>query len=64
LPTDEGFRCSFLNIFGIHGRIAIKRLVPIKRIDYYDTEHYRVMHDFVVNPRRMLDILFSADDSE
>ena len=34
----------------------------IERIDYYDTEHYRVMHDFVVNPKRMLDVLLAPDD--
>jgi predicted ATPase len=34
----------------------------IKLIDYYDTEHYRVMRDFVVNPKRMLDVLFAPDD--
>lgn len=32
----------------------------IERIDYYDTEHYQVMHDFVVNPKRMLDILLAS----
>lgn len=26
-------------------------------VAYEDTEHYRVMHDFVANPKRMLDIL-------
>lgn len=34
----------------------------IELIDYYDTEHYRVMRDFVVNPKRMLDVLFASDD--
>jgi predicted ATPase len=34
----------------------------IDRIDYFDTEHYRVMHDFVANPKRMLDVLFADDD--
>jgi predicted ATPase len=34
----------------------------IELIDYYDTEHYRVMRDFVVNPKRMLDVLFAPDD--
>ena len=34
----------------------------IDRVDYFDTEHYRVMHDFVVNPKRMLDVLFADDD--
>ena len=31
----------------------------IALIDYYDTEHYRVMHDFVRNPKRMLEVLFA-----
>jgi predicted ATPase len=34
----------------------------IERIDYYDTEHYRVMYDFVVNPKRMLHMLMAMDD--
>lgn len=34
----------------------------IDRVDYYDTEHYRVMHDFLANPKRMLDILLDAGD--
>ena len=34
----------------------------IERVDYFDTEHYRVMHDFVANPKRMLDVLFAPDD--
>lgn len=29
----------------------------IQRVLYQDTEHFQVMHDFVVNPERMLDIL-------
>jgi len=29
----------------------------IERVHYQDTEHFQVMHDFVVNPERMLDIL-------
>jgi predicted ATPase len=29
----------------------------MKKIDYYETEHYQVTHDFLVNPKRMLDIL-------
>jgi len=32
--------------------------VGLKKLDYYETEHYRVMHDFMVNPKRMLDFLF------
>ena len=34
----------------------------LARIAYEDTEHYRVMHDFVVDPRRMLDVLLAPDD--
>ena len=33
----------------------------IARTGYYDTEHYQVMHDFVVNPKRMLDVLLAPD---
>jgi predicted ATPase len=29
----------------------------VERVDYYETEHYLVLHDFMVNPRRTLDIL-------
>lgn len=29
----------------------------IERVQYFETEHYRVTHDFLVNPKRMLDIL-------
>ena len=32
----------------------------ITRVDYYHTEHYHVMHDFMVNPKRMLDILLDT----
>jgi predicted ATPase len=35
----------------------------VQRIDYRDTEHYRVMHDFIVNPQRMLDVLLAPDDA-
>ena len=31
----------------------------IDPIAYEDTEHYRVMHDFIANPQRMLSILMS-----
>jgi len=36
----------------------------IALIDYYDTEHYRVMHDFLASPKRMLDILFDKTSDE
>jgi predicted ATPase len=29
----------------------------IKKIDYFDTEHYQVMHNFLAHPKRMLDQL-------
>ena len=32
----------------------------IERIDYYQTEHYQVTHDFLVNPQRMLDRLLDS----
>lgn len=34
----------------------------LQRTDYYDTEHFLVMHDFVVNPKRTLDILLAPPD--
>jgi predicted ATPase len=34
----------------------------VQRIDYRDTEHYRVMHDFIVHPQRMLDVLLAPDE--
>lgn len=33
-----------------------------RAIDYFATEHYQVMHDFLANPRRMLDVLFARED--
>jgi predicted ATPase len=29
----------------------------VEKVDYYDTEHYLVMRDFLAHPKRMLDIL-------
>ncbi len=29
----------------------------IRKVGYEDTEHYRVMHDFIANPQRMLKVL-------
>jgi predicted ATPase len=29
----------------------------MRRVGYEETGHFQVMHDFVVNPKRMLDIL-------
>lgn len=34
----------------------------IHPIRYEDTEHYQVMHDFLVNPQRMLDVLLDRSD--
>lgn len=31
----------------------------LEQVDYFETEHYGVMHDFLINPKRMLDILLS-----
>lgn len=36
----------------------------IGRVDYHDTEHYQVMHDFMVHPRRMLDALLDDREDE
>lgn len=36
----------------------------IDRVDYYDTEHYRVMHGFLANPKRMIDVLLDREESE
>lgn len=32
----------------------------VERVNYYDTEHYRVTRDFLVNPKRMLDVLLDT----
>jgi predicted ATPase len=32
----------------------------IAKIDYYQTEHYQIMHDFLANPKRMLDALLDT----
>jgi predicted ATPase len=34
----------------------------IALVAYEETEHYRVMHDFMANPKRMLDVLLAPDD--
>ncbi len=31
----------------------------LEKVDYFETEHYGVMHDFLANPQRMLDILLT-----
>ena len=36
----------------------------ITRVDYCQTEHYQVMHDFMVNPKRMLDILLGTSSNK
>jgi predicted ATPase len=35
----------------------------IQRVKYEETEHYQVTHDFLMNPKRMLDILMDARNS-
>ena len=35
----------------------------IKKVDYYETEHYQVMHDFLAHPKRMLDVLLDSSSS-
>jgi hypothetical protein len=32
----------------------------IERVNYYDTEHYRVLRDFIADPKRMLDVLLET----
>ncbi|MGQ0547678.1 MAG: AAA family ATPase [Betaproteobacteria bacterium] len=34
----------------------------IRKVGYYETEHYQVTHDFLQNPKRMLDVLMSEDE--
>jgi len=34
----------------------------VRRIAYQDTEHFQVMHDFLVHPQRMLDTLLARGD--
>ena len=34
----------------------------IRKIDYYETEHYQVTHAFLANPKRMLDVLMAPDE--
>ncbi len=37
----------------------------VAAINYFDTEHYKVTHDFLANPKRMLDVLLAdADEAE
>ena len=53
--------CTALLPVGAPARVEVVNLVNgIGLIDYYDTEHYRVMRDFVANPQRMLKVLFSS----
>ena len=33
----------------------------LERVEYIDTEHYKIMHDFMKNPARMLDVLLAPD---
>jgi predicted ATPase len=34
----------------------------LERVEYEETEHYRVMKQFILNPNRMLHVLFAAED--
>ncbi|MBM4082369.1 MAG: hypothetical protein FJ278_21875, partial [Planctomycetes bacterium] len=34
----------------------------IRRIAYQETEHYRVTREFLINPKRMLDILLDPSE--
>ena len=34
----------------------------IKKLDYYETEHYQVTRDFLINPKRMLNRLLEPSD--
>lgn len=36
----------------------------MRRVGYEETEHFQVMHDFVVNPKRMLDILLDRTGAD
>ena len=31
-----------------------------EKVDYYETEHYRVTRNFLVDPKRMLDVLLET----
>jgi predicted ATPase len=35
----------------------------IAKVDYHETEHYLVTHDFLAHPKRMLDILMDSSDT-
>jgi len=34
----------------------------IKKLDYHETEHYQVTRDFLIDPKRMLDMLLEPSD--
>lgn len=36
----------------------------MQRVSYEETEHFQVMHDFLVNPKRMLDILLDRSGAD
>ena len=36
----------------------------IRKIDYYETEHYQVTRDFLINPKRMLDVLLEPSSEK
>jgi len=47
-PILMAYPLSYIYSFSAEG---------IAKIDYYQTEHYQIMHDFLANPKRMLDAL-------
>ncbi len=46
-----------------NARIYACGAAGIDQVDYTETEHYQVMHDFIANPKRMLDVLFDASEN-
>jgi predicted ATPase len=51
-PILMAYPNALIYEFGEHG---------IREISYEDTEHYRVTHDFLVNPQRMLKVLMGEE---
>jgi len=35
----------------------------LSRVEYKETEHYQITHDFLANPERMLQLLFEREDN-
>jgi len=68
LVGENGQRCQF--IIATHSPILMaypNALIyefgehGIREITYQDTEHYRVTHDFLVDPERMLKVLMGEE---